>query len=578
VTGPLEHTWRTRLAHRATQALSMGLNTVGAFVLPFAVGLGACALFETSEVKETSDRALAIAALVLAPMILLQLASVAVRTARTWRDLREADPAQGRRSPWLLFDALATSSAVVTRRGAYVLITGLLGLVASLGLQWAQFAVFAVVVLGAFYVVVSVAVAVAAFGVRGRATTRVARRIEPVVCSVGDQARDTFEFDARVPSGFSLRIQAPLGDRIGGETRLLVEGTGAGTTLASAPLPRTPRGLFALPAATVHVEDFLGITAVQVASLPGAELKVLPRAVPLLFVSAALVRTQHPEASPRPRPRPTDDLLSLKSFVVGDDARRIHWRQSLRAGEWMVRVPESRPSESRRVRLVLDTHLGSGVALSDADRTDLLGVLDTAVDVWLALARQLHDDGHEVELVAAVAADHSEFGGAGVIVESLPCSSTREAVWRDVGARVTWQRSHTLDTVLAGQAGAIVVCTGLGADGKTPCTSIVVDTLACVRPLPPGCAPRGFERFFRNAHPAGSDDNHPVAVVAANRRNKARRAEAKALRERIVQRGSLAPADFVVEAAGARLRLRHGVKTKATALLTSTTSSRGRAA
>jgi hypothetical protein len=41
-------TWRQEAAHRLTQGLSIGLNTVGAFVLPFAVALGACALLETS--------------------------------------------------------------------------------------------------------------------------------------------------------------------------------------------------------------------------------------------------------------------------------------------------------------------------------------------------------------------------------------------------------------------------------------------------------------------------------------------------------------------------------------------------
>ena len=128
-------------------------------------------------------------------------------------------------------------------------------------------------------------------------------------------------------------------------------------------------------------------------------------------------------------------------------------------------------------------------------------------------------------------------------------------------------------------AGAIVVSTGLGAPPKTLCTSVAVDPLQALTPVDPQSAPRSWiQRALFDPHPAGSDDNNPIAVGAALKRAKARLAGHTALKERIIQHRSLVPADFVVDVDGTRMRLRPGVKTGASASLMTTSSPRGRAA
>ena len=414
------------LRRRVEQVATLAAHTLGAFVLPFAVAAGACAVFETSEVRQTSGQAVKFATALVSPWLFLHVAGVGLRARRLWRERVAVEPSMSvRLTVGAALDVATAAAVVVTRRGGWVLATGLVGLVLALAWPAAQFGVFAVVVLGAYGVVVSVSVAVATFGVRRASGAPAARSFSSSVCSVGEQVFDRVVVDAALPPGFSLRAVAPLPGRLGEESRWIVDGGSSRRSRAEVELGRVDRGVYVAGAAAIFIEDLLGITSVQVGASTPATLKVLPRLRPLIGVPATrLLPAEAAEAAPRPRPRAEDDLYDLRPFVRGDDVRRVHWRQTVRAGEWIVRRPESNPTESRRVRLVLDTACAADLIKGVEDERGLAGVLDVAVDAWLGLGRALHEAGHDVALVAAVAGP----GGA-VVVEELSCRATRPSAW-----------------------------------------------------------------------------------------------------------------------------------------------------
>jgi uncharacterized protein (DUF58 family) len=521
----------SRVQHRANQLLSIGLHTFGVFGLPIATAAGLVVAFHAREVAETASRAVVVVAALVVPLVALQAAGIVVRAMRLWRQQHAHAP----RGFFAVVDVLATATAVVTRRGGWAIASGLVGLALAIVAGQAEFVVFAVVVLAAAIVVVAVANAVATFGVRIAGDRCALRVVEPAVIGVGEPVRDTFVVDAVVPRGFGLRIAAPLPVRLGDETRVFVDGDPRRrSTRASVPLSRTPRGVHVLPAATVVVEDLLGLTAVVVGASTAARCKVLPRLRPVAGASTLLSPSPRADDVVVPQPRAREDLYDLRPFVRGDDPRRIHWRQTMRAGEWIVRTPECRPTQSRRIDVVLDTFVAADLCVTDDDHAAVAAVFDVLVDAWLGIADQLRRDGHDVVLVAAVPRDD----GA-VTVEALSCRATRDSAWRDLGARAVAQAQVPLDDVVADRSHAIVVSCGLGAlaaAASTAVTRVVVDALALV-PATLADVPRwSWRSLLLLPHAAGSDDNLPGAAAERRRRDKARLAARTALRTRLQER------------------------------------------
>ena len=564
---------RERLSHRSNQLVAIALQTLGVFVLPLAVATGLVIVTSASEVQETASRAVVVVAAVVAPLVLLQLTGVVVRARRLWAQRRAT--AQRALGVGDVVDVAHAACGVVTRRGGWVIGSGLCGLVAAIVAGQAEFVVFAVVVLAACIVVVTVATTTATFGVRGVDAACVQRAVEPAVASVGEPFVDTFVVDAVVPRGFGLRIAAPLSARLGGETRLFLEGDPRRRrTRASAPLPRAPRGVHVLPAATVVLEDSLGLTAVAVGGTGAARCKVLPRLRPVGGLSALSSCSPRADDVVLPRPRAREDLFDLRPFVRGDDARRIHWRQSVRAGEWIVRTPECDPTQSRRVDVVLDTFVAAGLAVTDDDHAAVAAVFDVAVDAWLGTADALRRQGHDVTLVAAVPDDHGV-----VAVRALPCRQTRDSAWRDLGARAAAQATVPLADVVVAPAHTIVVSCALGdardardasnGGAQALLARVVVDALPLV-PEHLADVPRwSLRSLFLLPHAAGSDDNLPDAVARRKRRDKARVVARAALRARLQARRAIpGDNDVRVEQRGTTLLL-------AAAATTSTTTRTG---
>jgi uncharacterized protein (DUF58 family) len=516
------------LRRRANQLVAIALHTLGIFVLPLATAAGLVAATAASEVQETAGRAVVVVAAVAMPLLLLQVTGVVVRARRLWRQRVDNDGRAG--GLGAVVDVLFDASTIVTRRGGWVIATGLCGLAAAIVVGWAQFVVFAVAVLAACLLVVAVASLTATFGVRAVDAACATRTIEPAVAGVGDTLLDTFVVDAVVPRGFSLRITGPRGARLGGQTRLFVDGHAhRRRTRASVPLPQTPRGVHVLPPASVVLEDLFGLTAVVVGDTSAARCKVLPRLKPVVGAETVLSAVPRADDVVLPQPRPREELFDLRSFVRGDDVRRIHWKQSVRAGEWIVRTPEANPTQSRQVVLVLDTFVEPGVAVTDEDHAATAAVLDVVVEAWLGVACALRAQGHAVTLVAAVPDDDGV-----VAVQVIEGRKVRDAAWRDLGARAVGQSRVPLTEVIGERPDAVVVTAGLGAPGSAPGAAgrvrVVVDALPLVPATLPDVLRWSWRSLFLLPHDAGSDDNLPGAVALRKRKDKERVGARSALR------------------------------------------------
>jgi hypothetical protein len=343
-----------------------------------------------------------------------------------------------------------------------------------------------------------------------------------------------------VPPGFVLLIEDDNTDRLLTESRYAVgPGVRRETVTVAGRLRATPRGLHRLGPAHIWYQDVLGLTRVSVASLATAELKVLPRFVPLEIVEPPRTRLMAPDLLARPHRFATEDPFRFKEYVTGDDTRRIQWRLSIRAGRLHVRVPEAREISTRTVMLVLDTHLPAGRVIDG--REGLPEVLDRLVEVWLSIGHELQERGDRVTLVTA-----SEGAPGCTAIERLASKDLR--LWQDLGARVVWQGDHDLADLVATGGGpgtqAVVVTSRFL---PLPKDLMTLDSVSWIF-LPPlvalkappltfpeilvGPGPNLLRRLLVGAlrlpAPAGSDDNTLVSQLRiVLRRHRSDRARAR---------------------------------------------------
>jgi hypothetical protein len=212
---------------------------------------------------------------------------------------------------------------------------------------------------------------------------------------------------------------------------------------------------------------------------------------------------------------PSDEHFRTRPYVPGDDTRRVHWKQSLKQGKLILRVPETVPITPTRVRLVLDTFLPPHSLSPDARLDD---VLDLLVESWTALANALLQRGERVSLVVATA-HHG-----GITVRELGCKRGQSRLWRSLGAEAAWQSSLSLDRVFERLTPTsqtphaqskhreitrtVVVSCGLAPFAQYPAGSrfVVADGASVIAEERPGKRSL-LERLLRFPYPAGADDN-----------------------------------------------------------------------
>jgi uncharacterized protein (DUF58 family) len=514
--------------------LRIGFHGTLLFVLPWGVGALVGMTFDVREVEETADQFASYAAIILLPILLLQLAAITVKVARELRSAKQ----DGRRGGSVVIDALDRHVKVLTARGLGMAAASLLMVWVALERKFGQFGTLAVAGLGIMYIASTGATIVSAFWVRAfddrvkRRRGAIDREISPTVIDAGDPATERFNL-ARipVPPGFRMHLEERLPDRLGGDTRFAVDRSVSGSEVTvSAPLPRTPRGLYRLGPAEIWYEDVLGLTRVYVAARAVASLRVLPRLRPVVFDRQPRSYNKAEGSLSVLSRIATEEHYRTRAYVQGDDLRRVHWKQSINTGQLVVRVPEAVPYAPSRVRLVLDTfvppHLR--VAANAGGRSTKSGaravarapealddVLDLLVEGWIALAHALQKRGEMVTLVVAV----PPAPGERAVMRSVDCKRGDERKWRAIGSDAAWQNDVPLEELLAAstpakpeknlKSSSIIVSTGLHLAGvrPPPGTSLIVADGASTVQEPPGDGFNALTRRLFFAYPVGSEDN-----------------------------------------------------------------------
>jgi uncharacterized protein (DUF58 family) len=508
--------------------LRAGFHTSLLFLLPWLTGALTGMAFDVREVSETGSQFASWFATIIVPLLLLQLVAISIKVSRELRIQR----ADGQRGFGVFVDAVDRHVRILTGRGIGMAAVSLIMIAIALSAKWGQFGVLAVAGLGIMYIASTAATLVSAFAVRAfddrvrRGRGAIDREMSPTVVDAGDPVEERF-FLARVPvpPGFRLHIEEQLPQRLGGDTRFALDrSVSRAEVTVSAPLPRTPRGVYRLGPASIWYEDVLGLTRVYVASRASASLRSLPRLRPVVF-------DRKPRSSSRAEGPlsvlsriATEEHFRTRPYVNGDDLRRVHWKQSINTGNLMVRVPEAIPFAPTRVRIVLDTFLPPGwrmsagaggrkVTASDraiARAPDAMeDVLDLLVEGWVGLAHTLLKRGEKVSLVAAVR------DGDEVVVREIECKRGEERKWRAIGSDAAWQHAIDPTTLLSrldptnAKGSSIVVSAGLSPTNTRPApgTSFVIADGASVVPDEPRDDLGFLRRLLISDYPVGADDN-----------------------------------------------------------------------
>lgn len=263
----------------------------------------------------------------------------------------------------------------MTRTGRGLLVAGVLLYVAAWRIGSPELAVIAVAAL-AF-------VALAGLFLLRRPQLRVDRRIDPRRVPVDGLAEGLVTVtNAGRSSTAGLVCQDRVGDQ---QAEVLVPRLGAGRSVTVPyPLPTHRRAVIDVgPLEIVHADPF-GLVERRVAYGRSETLYVHPR-VHVVPGPRSGVRVDLDAETSSTMPGDAT-YHSLRSYVVGDELRRVHWKASAHAGSLMVReqVDPVRPDTT----VVLDAREG----VLDPDRFEL------AVEVVASIVVAAIDRGFPVQL------------------------------------------------------------------------------------------------------------------------------------------------------------------------------------
>jgi uncharacterized protein (DUF58 family) len=480
------------------------------FLLPWGVGVLSSLVFDTREVEESQGELARYFALFTVPLLFAQLVAISVKVGRERRALRES----GIRGIRGLAEALDRHVRVLTSRGISLALTSLVAVALALSAKWAQLGVIAVAGLGLNYMFATAATLVSAFSVRAfddrvkRGRGSIERELQPAVVDAGEAVEERFILSKiPVPPGFRLHIEETLPRRLGGETRFALDRSVSRTdATVSAPLSRTPRGVYALGPATIWYEDVLGLTRVRVAAKATASLRALPRLRSLVLEKKPRSLAKAEGALSMLSRRATEEHYGVRAYVPGDDVRRVHWKLSVNTGSLQVRVPEAVPFAPRKVLLVLDTFLPEANGVIEEH---LESLLDLMVEGWVALAHTLAKRGEKVSLAVAARGPTGE-----IQLFELSAKRGEERKWRSLGADVAWQARIPLDALPRppGDMSAIIVTAGFGPSSQaiSPGSSVIYPDPGVIEETAAE-APKGrlghFGKLLFFKYPVGSDDN-----------------------------------------------------------------------
>lgn len=291
----------------------------------------------------------------------------------------------------------------ITRTGVTVVLAAVVLFVAARS--------FGLVELFVMGVAVAALVVVAALWVRFRSVdVAVNRTVRPRRVHAGDPSTVEVSFHNRLRTSPVLEVHDPVTGTRGADLLVAPQNPRA-SAKASYRLPTRRRGVVEIGPMTVTISDPFGLWRSTTPVSSRDEVTVLPAVVDI----APMARTIGPDPDSGTHRgsigQRGEDFAALRSYVVGDDLRRVHWPSSARTDDDLLVRTDDVPWHGRIV-IVLDLrrHVHDDV------------VLEAAVSAAASVVRSHIRRGDHVRLLTTSGYDSGyNTGGAhfGAILERL---------------------------------------------------------------------------------------------------------------------------------------------------------------
>ena len=328
---------------------------------------------------------------------------------------------------------------VLTSSGSALMWLSCAALLASRATGWASLSVIGILGFGTMFVTVAWT-AVAAGGLDRWQTAVVKRQVIPEISVEGDELREEVRLEGvSIPIGTRL-FATGQAMRYGATTRYTVGAEGSRASLKlDSELGPAMRGEHHAPPLRLWLGDVLGLTRTPNVLRGETSFTVMPRPRVLDGAQCLLDLGGDAATSRQAQQLPTEGTFKIRTYVPGDDTRRIHWVRSSQQDQLVVRLPDELPPAAPCVRVILDNDLLGVEALTTRAPADLL---DALVRVWIGVGRALSDRGTQVTLVTALPHD----GAFRSVERKLRTRAQRDD--QRLGARVSWQESVSLDQLV----------------------------------------------------------------------------------------------------------------------------------
>lgn len=384
----------------------------------------------------------------LGPMWVLLFAGLVLRTASAvWNRKKHASVSSAAYGGAAGEPSVLAHVDVLTAAGSGLAWLSAFAIMGAVSLGWASLAVVGVLGTALFHIVV-LRTFMAVRGPDPMYGVSITRRFTPAHVTEGDDVVEEVRFTGvRIPIGFRLFSEGRVGQRWPTSRHVVEASEAEGEVLFESDIGPALRGNHEAEPTSVWLQDTFGICrSIRVRVAP-AKLTVLPRLREVEKTPASLDRGDGPRAPRSATVLPTEGAFRLREYEQGDDVRRIHWMRSLAARELIVRLPDEVPPDRPNVRLVLDTFFPEAALLTCESHVALL---DSMVEVWLAVGRSLSESGSRVTLVTALPQGSQ-------LVQSRHVLARRaiEPALR-IGATVTWQNQVLVDDLLTDEATLVV--------------------------------------------------------------------------------------------------------------------------
>lgn len=249
----------------------------------------------------------------------------------------------------------------------------------------------------------------------------------------------------------------------GGARLQLAPIPGGGQSSLSYRLPTQRRGPLAIGPLELEFGDPLGLTSSRVEASSQAELLVHPRLVelsPLRAGSGASSGVDHHAA--RSLAPAGDEFYALRPYVVGDELKRVHWRNSARLDDLVVRQ-EERPRQGQVV-VILDVR---------SESYDEAG-FERAVSAAASALHAAWAGGDAVRFLTSNATD------SGPLTHRGQLDAVEERLARVVRTPVASLARTIENAARSATGGSLVVVTGHGGDDMSGATARVRRTFGAV--------------------------------------------------------------------------------------------------